>query len=58
MSDLLWLGATAGLFALTLAYARLCDGAWLCRHPCSSPPPWPPPCSPIWWWRCCDPSVS
>jgi len=27
MSDLLWLGLLAGLFALTLAYAKLCDGA-------------------------------
>jgi len=27
MSDVLWLGLIAGLFALTLAYARLCDEA-------------------------------
>jgi len=27
MSDLLWLGLLAGLFALTLAYAKLCDEA-------------------------------
>ncbi len=27
MTDLLWLGALAGLVALTLAYARLCDEA-------------------------------
>mgnify|MGYP003583667847 CR=1 FL=1 len=27
MNDLLWLGLLAGLFLLTLAYARLCDGA-------------------------------
>lgn len=25
MTDILWLGALAGLFASTLAYARLCD---------------------------------
>ena len=25
MTDILWLGALAGLFALTLAYVRLCD---------------------------------
>lgn len=25
MTDILWLGALAGLFALTLAYCRLCD---------------------------------
>jgi len=27
MSDLLWLGLTVLLFAATLGYARLCDGA-------------------------------
>jgi hypothetical protein len=27
MTDLLWLGALAGLVALTLAYVRLCDEA-------------------------------
>jgi len=27
MTDMLWLGALAGLFLLTLAYVRLCDGA-------------------------------
>jgi len=27
MTDILWLGALAGLFALTLAYIRLCDEA-------------------------------
>jgi len=27
MSDLLWLSLTALLFAATLGYARLCDGA-------------------------------
>jgi len=27
MSDLLWLGLLAVLFALTLAYAKLCDEA-------------------------------
>lgn len=27
MSDLLWLGVLAGVFALTLAYAKLCDEA-------------------------------
>ena len=27
MNDLIWLGAVAGLFLLTLAYTRLCDGA-------------------------------
>jgi len=27
MTDILWLGALAGLFALTLAYCRLCDEA-------------------------------
>lgn len=27
MSDLLWLGLLAGLVALTLAYAKLCDEA-------------------------------
>ncbi|MES2056078.1 MAG: hypothetical protein V4564_09080 [Pseudomonadota bacterium] len=27
MTDILWLGALAGLVALTLAYARLCDEA-------------------------------
>ena len=27
MTDLLWLAALAGLFAVTLAYVRLCDGA-------------------------------
>jgi len=27
MTDLLWLGALAGLFLLTLAYVRLCDRA-------------------------------
>jgi hypothetical protein len=25
MTDILWLGALAGLFALTLAYTKLCD---------------------------------
>jgi len=25
--DLLWIGIIVGLFALTLAYARLCDNA-------------------------------
>ncbi|WP_267134681.1 hypothetical protein [Sphingomonas sp. So64.6b] len=27
MTDILWLGALAGLVALTLAYVRLCDEA-------------------------------
>jgi len=27
MSDLLWLGLTTLLFAATLAYAHICDGA-------------------------------
>jgi len=27
VTDLLWLGALAGLFVLTLAYVRLCDKA-------------------------------
>ena len=27
MNDLMWLGVLAGLFLLTLAYARLCDDA-------------------------------
>jgi len=27
VTDLLWLGALAGLFMLTLAYVRLCDKA-------------------------------
>ncbi len=27
MTDLLWLGVLGGLFAATLAYVRLCDGA-------------------------------
>jgi len=27
MSDILWLGLIALLFAATLGYARLCDGA-------------------------------
>jgi len=27
MSDLLWLGLTALLFAATLGYAQICDGA-------------------------------
>jgi len=27
MTDLLWLAILAGLFALTLAYVRLCDKA-------------------------------
>jgi len=27
MSDLFWLGLLAGLFCLTLAYAKLCEGA-------------------------------
>jgi len=28
MTDILWLGALAGLFLLTLAWCRLCDEAW------------------------------
>lgn len=27
MTDILWLGVLGGLFAATLAYVRLCDGA-------------------------------
>jgi len=27
MSDLIWLALLGGLFALTLAFVRLCDGA-------------------------------
>jgi hypothetical protein len=27
MNDIIWLGVVAGLFLLTLAFARLCDDA-------------------------------